>query len=130
MTTQTAKGASPHELWSQGSDTYDISRELNVSEAQVYNSLRSGLPANPPAAPVVPAAKPKPNPRKPVVVPPQIAAPVGYQYRLRDGTHYLHESGQGLTPDPSFAWKGSAEKALACCAKYRIAKNMVMEIIL
>lgn len=115
-------------MWKVGHDTFHIALRVGLREHQVYGVIahRRDIPKPAPLPKV--KAKPKTvSSRRPIVVP---RAESRCAYRLRDGSLYLHQSGEGKTPYRNFAWQGSAEQAIACCEKYPAAKDMSMELVL
>lgn len=123
--------------WRMGQyDTTHIADLTGATEAEVYRVVSNRARPKPveirqsAKIPYMPVKAKKPRtPRQPVVVPIKRPEP-GCQYRLREGALYLHESGEAKTSDIRHAWKGDAVKALACCERDPIAKNMQMEIII
>lgn len=123
-------------LWkTRGYDTTHIAERLSLSESAVYAAV-SARAAKPKPAPVKAsyAARPRRPEREKSIVrqvapQPKPKAPAPRQYRLIEGGYYLHQSGKSKTADLSLAWKGDAVEAVDCCAKFPIAKNMMMELI-
>lgn len=122
-------------IWLGGQhDTVDLAKRFHITEAQAYGFIANRDRPMPvravKAAFAGKGAKRAKSVVKPVVTPASAPRPAGCQYRLRDGLYYLHQSGEGKTPDPRYAWKGSAEQAVACCAKFPDAAAMSMELVL
>ncbi|GEM_PF-3533033 len=123
-------------LWkTRAYDTVHIAERLSMPEHDVY-AVVAARDRKPKPAPVKApyAAKQRRKERaksalRPVVIPSKPKPERRCQYRLSDGAQYLHESGEGKTTDILHAWKGDAERAIACCAKYPVAKNMMMELV-